>query len=307
MGFENWKPYQYKPSLVAAIVACAVFAILTLVACIEFFGAIRRRATLKKDKRQICTLIPFLIGAFAEFVGYIGRIYSSQHESEKGPFILQSILLLVAPALFAASIYMTLGRVIGDLNAAKFSLVPLRWLTKIFVVGDVFLFLLQGGGGGLIASKLLSSVKAGEHIIVAGLFLQIVFFGLFIAVMCLFQVRISRNPTELAVAMRNQPHRFRNWRTVLMSLNLMSLLILVRSIVRVIEFMQGHTGQIISHEVFLYVLDAIPMALVVLLFDLQNIGAFYAEYLAIVTRLGVGTVEEDSALSENKTLERLIC
>lgn len=303
---KNWKPYQYKPSLVAAIVACAVFAILTLVAFIEFFRALRRKATLKKDKRQICTLIPFLVGACFEFVGYIGRIYSSQHQNERGPFILQSILLLVAPALFAASIYMTLGRVIGDLGAARYSLIPLRWLTKLFVAGDVLLFLLQGAGGGMIAGKLLHSVHTGQHIIVVGLFLQILFFGLFISVMCLFQIRISKNPTELAVSMRDQPHRFRNWRTVLMSLNLVSLLIFVRSIVRVIEFIQGHTGYIISHEIFLYVLDAIPMAIVVLIFDLQNIGSFYTEYLAIVATSGLA-IEDDSVQSESKPSERHIC
>jgi hypothetical protein len=56
------------------------------------------------------------------------------------------MLILVAPPLFAASIYMTLGRIIVKLDAEKMSLVPVRFLTKIFVVGDVISFLLQCGG-----------------------------------------------------------------------------------------------------------------------------------------------------------------
>ena len=56
------------------------------------------------------------------------------------------MLILVAPALFAASIYMTLGRIIIKLDAQNESLIPVRFLTKIFVVGDVISFLLQCGG-----------------------------------------------------------------------------------------------------------------------------------------------------------------
>ena len=56
------------------------------------------------------------------------------------------MLILVAPPLFAASIYMTLGRIIVKLGTEDMSLVPVRFLTKIFVVGDVISFLLQCGG-----------------------------------------------------------------------------------------------------------------------------------------------------------------
>lgn len=56
------------------------------------------------------------------------------------------MLILVAPPLFAASIYMTLGRVIVALNSQQLSIVPVRFLTKIFVFGDVLSFLLQCGG-----------------------------------------------------------------------------------------------------------------------------------------------------------------
>lgn len=63
-----------------------------------------------------------------------------------GPYIVQTMLILVAPPLFAASIYMTLGRVVVKLGAEKQSIVPVRFLTKTFVVGDVISFLMQCGG-----------------------------------------------------------------------------------------------------------------------------------------------------------------
>ena len=59
---------------------------------------------------------------------------------------MQAILILLAPPLYAATIYMTLGRLITLLDAERLSLVPIRWLTAVFVTGDVLSFLLQGAG-----------------------------------------------------------------------------------------------------------------------------------------------------------------
>jgi hypothetical protein len=63
-----------------------------------------------------------------------------------GPYIIQAILLLVAPALFAATIYMQLGRIIMLLQGESRAPIRKKWLTKIFVTGDVLSFVLQGGG-----------------------------------------------------------------------------------------------------------------------------------------------------------------
>jgi uncharacterized membrane protein YraQ (UPF0718 family) len=59
---------------------------------------------------------------------------------------MQSLLILLAPALFAASIYIILGRIILLVDGERYSPVRQKWLTKVFVTGDVFSFLLQGAG-----------------------------------------------------------------------------------------------------------------------------------------------------------------
>lgn len=83
-----------------------------------------------------------------ECLGYVGRIQSSKQTPDwtLGPFIMQAILILVAPALVAASIYMILGRIIIAVDGEKFSLIKKRWLTKIFVTTDVISFLVLSGG-----------------------------------------------------------------------------------------------------------------------------------------------------------------
>ena len=61
-------------------------------------------------------------------------------------YAVQTLMILLAPPLYAASIYMTLGRLIRHLNAERLSLVPVKWLTRIFVTGDVISFLMQASG-----------------------------------------------------------------------------------------------------------------------------------------------------------------
>jgi hypothetical protein len=59
---------------------------------------------------------------------------------------MQSTLLLIAPSLFTASIYMMLGRIIVAVDGEKYSLIKKRWLTKIFVITDIISFLVLSGG-----------------------------------------------------------------------------------------------------------------------------------------------------------------
>lgn len=53
----------------------------------------------------------------------------------------------------------------------------------------------------------------------------------------------------------------------MVSLYLVSILIFVRSIVRVIEYVQGNDGYIMSHEAFLYVFDATVMWLAMIIMN----------------------------------------
>lgn len=59
---------------------------------------------------------------------------------------MQTLFVLLAPTLYAASIYMVLGRIIIFLHGQHLSYVPVRLMTKIFVLGDVLSFILQGAG-----------------------------------------------------------------------------------------------------------------------------------------------------------------
>jgi hypothetical protein len=63
-----------------------------------------------------------------------------------GPYIQQTLLLLLAPALFMALIYMMLGRIVMLLDAEQLCLFKKKWLMKFFVYGNILSFTVQAAG-----------------------------------------------------------------------------------------------------------------------------------------------------------------
>lgn len=199
-------------------------------------------------------------------VGYCGRIWSHYDKYAIGGFVIQAILILVAPALYAASIYMVLARLIRSVKAEHHSLIPIKFVTKIFVTGDVISFTLQAGGGGIQAGGTLDLYNIGEKIIIVGLWIQVAIFSFFVVVSIVFDIRLRKSPTIPAA--RGDV----SWMRHLRVLYVTSALILIRSIFRVIEYLQGNQGYLIAHEIFLYVFDAILMAAVMVIFAIWYIG-----------------------------------
>lgn len=157
---------------------------------------------------------------------------------------MQSTLILVAPALFAASIYMELARIVHMIEGDKALFIRRTWLTRIFVCGDVLSFLMQASGAGLLATgNDANAQNTGEGVIVGGLFAQIVFFGLFVITAMIFHIRQSKRPTALA-------HE-RPWKKHMTGLYIVSILIFVRSIVRVVEYLQGYDVSCVKSQMFL--------------------------------------------------------
>ncbi|KAJ4989968.1 Protein RTA1-like protein 8 [Stagonosporopsis vannaccii] len=280
-----WVPYRYHPSRTAAVIFVVVFALTTVLHAFQVC------------KRRTWYFIPLVVGGIFEILGYVGRILSTKDLWALGLFIMQSLLLLIAPALFAASIYIVLGRIIILVDGERHSLIRQKWLTKIFVTGDVISFLVQAGGGGIQAGGTLALLHTGEKIIVVGLFLQLTFFGFFIVVAGLFHYRFVKANAILASRyhretthhdqsygkLRHPPSPGANhetsrqhptirahqlpWRRHMYILYITSGLIMVRSIFRVVEYLQGNNGYLLRHEVYLYIFDALLMFVVMCLFN----------------------------------------
>ncbi|KAK0210390.1 RTA1 like protein-domain-containing protein [Desarmillaria ectypa] len=238
--------YHYTPSAIVAAIFSAIFFLSSIVLAWRTF------------KARSWYFSAMIIGGLMEGIGYIGRILSHSDPEALGPYIMQTLLLLVAPALYAAAIYVVLGRLIRTLHAEQYSLIRLNWLTKFLVLGDVISFLLQSGGGGIMAnSKDQNKMKIGQYIIIVGLILQIVWFGGFVVVAGVFHYRMRVVPTVPGKT---------NWRRFMFVLYGASNMILVRSAFRVIEFAQGNDGYLMQTEKWIYLCDGLLMAQVIVAF-----------------------------------------
>lgn len=176
------------------------------------------------------------------------------------PYAIQNFLILLGPALFAASIYMCLSRIIRGVHADHLSIIKPQKLTRTFVGGDLVSFLVQGGAAGIMATG--KNPKVGEGIVIAGLMVQIIMFGLFAVCAILFQRRIARMPTPES-ASTSTP-----WRKSMRMLYIVSALIMVRSLFRVIEYAMGNTGYPLRNEWTLYIFDTLLMFIVMVVYYL---------------------------------------
>ncbi|PVH76164.1 RTA1-domain-containing protein [Cadophora sp. DSE1049] len=247
---DGFSFYQYDPSVAAAAIFAVLFFITTAYHCWQAWT------------KRTFYFIPLLIGGHFEWTGYVFRIISHYNITSTSIFIIQTLLLLLPPSLFAASIYMVLGRLILYTNGESMAPIRANWLTKIFVIGDVFSFIVQAGGGSMMANA--SSQNLGKTLVIAGLVLQILFFGLFVGTSILFHRRLALSPTT---ASRRAP-----WQKYLWALYAASLLIFIRSIFRIFEFAGGHDGTLMSSEVYIYVFDAVLMLGVMVAFNVVHPG-----------------------------------
>lgn len=194
----------------------------------------------------------------AEIFGYSVRIVGHDNITSKGPYIASLLLTLLSPICFAASVYMILGRVIRATGGEKYSLVSVRWITKIFLTGDLASLALQGAGGAIISRADTKSKESnGRVIVLIGLAVQLIFFAFFVTAALIFHVRMLRNRLK-------GPESAISWQKIIWLCYLTSALITFRNIFRVVEFAMGTQGYLWQNEWPLYAFDAIPMALTML-------------------------------------------
>lgn len=325
---EPWRPYHYTPSATAAIVFASIFGATTLIHTAQLF------------KKRTWYLIPLVLGGYLEATGFVARYYSQDNNfSILAPFLVQAIFILIAPALFAASIYVILGRIILLVDGERYSWVRQKHLTWAFVMGDILSLNLQSNGGGLVSGRSQTVIKVGQILIILGLFAQLAFFGLFIVVASVFHYRLVHDiPVKKHVSFRwARPLAFWRrfgwfargktdrpnsstytsqhpatsyplnieelpWKRHIYVLYVTSLLVLVRSIFRVIEYIQGEDGYLLSREIYLYACDAALMVVVMVLFNVihpSQITELYQKRMS--SRVTVTTAFELQSATEGGT------
>ncbi|KAF4817594.1 Protein RTM1 [Colletotrichum siamense] len=202
--------------------------------------------------------LPLTLGAVGEGFGYYGRIQAHKTPNVAGPFILQNILILGCAPLIAATVYMTLGRYIRVFQLRDRIVIPPRLMTFVFVTVDLRCFVTQVFGSAAPASGDPQGIALGKTLIISGLITQLAALCLFL-IMILVSDRLAKNSRsqdwKASSIADSAPRYFQVTYWVAGAM-------LLRSLVRGIEYLQGDGGFIISHEAFVYVLDGVPMVFV---------------------------------------------
>ncbi|CAG5182889.1 uncharacterized protein ALTATR162_LOCUS10385 [Alternaria atra] len=197
--------------------------------------------------------IPFVLGCVGEAAGYYGRAWSSSNIRNGSPYLIQLMLILAAAPLLAATIYMTLGRLIRALDATHHAVLNPRWTTKIYVVIDIGSFVCQIMGSAMQTSGDPDGVKQGNTIVIAGLGTQLVAFAFFILMAVVFHRRLNNEPTSTSLRTHVK------WQRYMWALYSVSMLVVVRSIFRLAEFVEGPESKVYQTEAYLYIFDAALM------------------------------------------------
>lgn len=212
--------------------------------------------------------------------GYAARYLSIKSPDSIPLYAMQSLLILLPPSLYAATIYMIYGRVVLLVNAPDASIIRPTRVTKIFVVGDVISFMIQLGGGGMEASA--SSADLGQKVMLVGLVVQLIFFSFFLTVAITFDRRMSKSPLRYTIPKYGK----HSWRSLLLLLLGAAFVIIGRCVYRVIEFSNGRKGYLMTNEWCMYAGDAAPMFFVQAAFHFIHAGDVFPKG-------GLGKMEDD--------------
>ena len=153
---------------------------------------------------------------------------------------------------------MVYSRVVRAVHGERFSLLSPKWCTRIFVAGDLLCLNIQSAGAGFLPRPKLVSI--GNGIIVTGLGLQVLIFAGFMWCCILFHRKFARH-------LRSTGHTVDvQWESVLWMLYGTSVVISIRNIFRLVEFVAGHDSYLFENEWPAYVFDGGLMLIVMVVF-----------------------------------------
>jgi hypothetical protein len=186
------------------------------------------------------------------------------------------ICLTIAPVFISASIYLCIARIIS-LYGEDLSFFKPRTIALVFMTSDFCSLVLQAAGGGIADTAADQTGKlTGTHIMVAGLFLQVVSLVVFLLYLIYFALRCKSGSLDMDPAKVTCRDRGL-FKVSLISLLAATMAILARSIFRVSELWEGFGGELWNSEKDFLVLDGGMVSLAVLLLTVLHPGPAFGE------------------------------
>lgn len=235
--------YGYTPNLGANAFFCAVFGL---------FLAANILLPFRYRTWTFGSIVSF--GAFAETVGYVGRIMMHSNPWSNAGFEMQICCLIIAPSFFAAAIYLTLKDMVRAIGPQYSPIKPILY-PWIFISCDLLSLILQGAGGGTAASANTTKTSAdGGHIMLAGIVFQVATFTFLYILLGLYIKNLRQNRHTMTTSQLSILHS-KNFKVFAWGVFIASVAVYLRCIYRIAELAGGWENKIMQDEVSFYVLD----------------------------------------------------
>ncbi|KUJ19892.1 RTA1-domain-containing protein [Mollisia scopiformis] len=246
--------YGYTPSLTLCILAIILFTLAFLTHLLQ---------TLRY---RLWSFIPLTTACLLETIGYIFRVLSSQLDPYRITFfVVQYFLIVTAPVLISASIYVCLTRIISwadhhglRVGNGKYWVLRRKVILWWFISVDVVTTIVQVTGAGLIGGKTSKQEDptTANNILLAGLAIQSFAFLIFLLLLVVIIVTILKDGE-----MRETINRKRS--PFLGVLLVASVLVFLRTVFRLVETAEGIFGYLSTHEAFFGALEFAPVIVAV--------------------------------------------
>lgn len=247
--------------------------------------------------------ITFICGFLLEFIGFLGRVLSSTDYTNINYYLLQYAPLTISAAFLMGGIYFIFAQNVV-LYGREYTVLKPMWYSYFFVASDILCLLVQGTGGGMASSatKNKTNPKPGKWIMFAGVLAQVISMSVFLVFWFNFLWRLyfrhskdiddshklkKKGPLNFIRLLLHLPSTHLYKQTQLerfyapkyielrqrklvpyfpLAITVSVIAIYIRCIYRVIELKQGFTGYLITHEVYIMVLDVLFILIVGLIF-----------------------------------------
>lgn len=211
-----------------------------------------------------------VLAGILEIMGWMARFKSSENVYLTWAFEMQITCTILGPTPLLAAYFMILGYIIDILGPSYSRLSP-KLYSIIFCTGDIVSLIVQGVGGGIAAAAFGrgKDPEQGGHIMLGGILFQM--FCLIIFTLCFVEC-FYRYFTNKPVApnsglddalMKSAARRrmSKNVKLMIVGLTFTIAVILVRSIYRTLELIDGWTGRIITTQLYFNVMDGAMIVL----------------------------------------------
>ncbi|EMG45537.1 RSB1 Sphingoid long-chain base transporter RSB1 [Candida maltosa Xu316] len=282
----NLKDLEWSANLYAMNLSVPFNALFTILFGILFLYFLIIGYWSKTKYFTVC----MVCGCGLEMAGYLARTLAHYSWSDPNMFLCQIICLTISPAFIMAGIYYLLSQLIIMYGRA-YSIIKPIWFSYIFIACDIISLVIQAAGGAAaaISLRLFKDTALGTYIMVAGIAFQVVSMTLFLGLLFDFIYRsfFKSNPkvrfsvakfccllfnTRNSYQLRNELEPYYNpnfshlrkrpfFNYLPLVILLSVIFIYVRCLYRVVELSEGWRGYLITHEEYIFALDALMVLL----------------------------------------------